>query len=219
MTDKNTTLKTLEKIKSFAIALVGAGIFSMGSTYFSEQSAYRIPRVLLPVYELLGNVGLALGMLILGAGLMYFAYRKYIKNEGKTLHFLIFLVVAILGFYAIVFLTMTKKTSIEDVKTSLEKGQEAQQNKINNTERPTLESALANKYLDNLEALERKFEESINTTNEAMFYECENEHSAMISKDFGDVVKEISRMPEYKDFAYYNAKVEEKIQKLRVHKW
>jgi len=74
MTEKNSTLMTIEKIKSFAIALVGAGIFSMGSTYFSEQAEYRIPRILLPIYEFFGNIGLAIGMMILGTGLMYFAF-------------------------------------------------------------------------------------------------------------------------------------------------
>lgn len=219
MTDKNTTLKTLEKIKSFAIGLVGAGIFSMGSTYFAEQSAYRVPRILLPIYNIFGNIGLAIGMLVLGAVLMYFAYKKYIKYDGKSLHFLIYLVIAVLGFYAIIFSTSTKKTTIEDVKTSIENGQKAEQSKINNAERPTLESALANKYLDNLEALEKKYEESVSTNNEAMFSECENQHSAMITKDFGDVVKEIGKTAQYKDFAYYNAKVEEKIQTFRLHKW
>ncbi|UIR54931.1 DUF5353 domain-containing protein [Sphingobacterium sp. SRCM116780] len=219
MIEKNSTLVTIEKIKSFAIALVGAGIFSMGSTYFSEQASYRVPRILLPVYEIFGNIGLAVGMLILGAGLMYFAYKKFTKNEGKSMYLLVFLVIAVLGFYGIIFSTSSKSTSIEDIKASIEEGQKKTQDEIMNTEKPSLDNDLANKYLDKLEALEKKFEKAINETDKTKFDACEKEYDTVTAIEFGNVVKEISTMPEYKDFAMYNAKILDKIQVFRSHKW
>lgn len=125
MTEENATLATIEKIKSFAMTVVGAGIFSMGTTYFSEQSEYRVPRILLPVYEIFGNIGLAVGMIILGAGLMYFAYRKYVQNNGKPVYTLLFSLLAIIGFYGLILSTNQKKTvTIDDLKATLEKNKE-----------------------------------------------------------------------------------------------
>ena len=219
MTEKNSTLMTIEKIKSFAIALVGAGIFSMGSTYFSEQAEYRIPRILLPIYEIFGNVGLAIGMMILGTGLIYFAYRKFTQNNGKSIIILAFSIIAVLGLYGIIFSTSSKRTSIEDIKSSIEKNQQKTKEEIANTERPTLNNDLANKYIEKLEALERKFEQSISEKNRVQFDECEKEYETIISVEFGNVVKEISTKPEYRDFAMYNAKVLEKIQAFRTDNW
>ncbi len=124
MQEKDSVLLTLEKIKSFAMTVVGAGIFSMGSTYFSEQTEYRIPRILLPIYSLFGNIGLAVGMVILGLILMYFAYVKYKKNKGKPIYLLAFSIIAVLGFYGIIYSEINKKTTIEDLKTSIEKSQQ-----------------------------------------------------------------------------------------------
>lgn len=219
MTEQNSTLIILEKIKAFAMASVGAGFISMGSTYFSEQTEYRIPRILIPIYELFGNVGLAIGMLILGAILMFFAYKKYTKNNGKSIYIIAFSALAIIGFYAIIFSTNTKQTSTDDIKSSIEKNQQKTNEEISNSERPSLENNLANKYLEKLEALDLKFNKSIEEKNKVLFAECEKEYNTLISVDLGNVVKEIATKPEYKDFAMYNAKVLQKIQTSRNHKW
>ena len=220
MKEENKTIATLEKIKSFAMTLIGAGIFSMGTTYFSEQSEYRVPRILLPVYELFGNIGLAVGMIILGAGLMYFAYRKYVQNNGKPVYMLVFSLLAIIGFYGLILSTNQKKTvTIDDLKATLEKNQQKTDQEIMNTERPNLDSDLANKYIVKLERLEQKFKKSVDEKDRDLFDECEGEYDTMITVDFGNVVEEISKTPEYKDFAMYNAKVSKRIQVFREHKW
>ena len=149
-----------------------------------------------------------------------FAYKKYTKSNGKTIFILAFSVIAVLGFYGIIFSTSSiKQTSIEDIKSSIEKNQQKTKEEIANTERPTLNNDLANKYIEKLEALERKFEKSISEKNKVQFDECEKEYETIISVEFGNVVKEISTKPEYRDFAMYNAKVLEKIQVFRTHKW
>lgn len=218
MTEKSTTLSTAEKIKSFAMGLIGSGIFSMGSTYFSPQAAYRIPRILLPVYELFGHTGLAIGMIILGAILMFFAYRKFTAHGGRSMYLLIFLVIAVLGFYGIIFATGSKSATTGAVKTSLENNEKRKQEKIASAGRPDMNSKLANTYLDNLEALEKKFEQAVNEKNKPAFDECEKEYITLVD-EFGNIAKEIGTKPEYGAFAMYNARILEKIQLSRTHKW
>ncbi|TCD10508.1 hypothetical protein EZ449_09175 [Pedobacter frigidisoli] len=219
MTETNPKLKTLEKIKSFAIALVGAGIFSIGSTYSSAQSSYRIPRILMPVYEIFGNIGLAIAMLILGTGLMYFAYNKFTKNSGRAIYILSFLLIALLSFYAIVFLTNRKPTTVEEVNASIEKHQKKTADEVAQAKRPNLDSELANNYLSKLETLEAKFAKAVDEQDKSMFIACEKEYEKLISTDFGNASKEMGSKPAYKDFIMYNAKVLEKIQVFRLHKW
>lgn len=219
MTEKNSNLSTIEKIKSFAIAVVGSGIFSMGTTYFSEQSEYRVPRILLPVYEIFGNIGLAVGMMILGAALIYYAYRTFTKNGGKSIFILGFTVLAIIAFYSIIKMTNSTSNSPQEVKAGLEENQRKTQEQIANTDRPTIDNAAANQYLNNLEALEKKYEKSVTEKNKNRFDECEKQYETLISADFSKAAQEIATTPAYRDFAMYNAKVLERIQVFRTHKW
>lgn len=216
MSDNNKVISTAEKVKSFAIGFIGAGIFSMGTTYFSEQAEYRIPRILYPVYQIFGNIGLAIGMIILGSLLMFYAYRKFISNGGKAIYLLAVLVIAIIGFYAIIFFTGKKSTSIEDVRASLEANQKKTETEIANSDRPDLESELANNYLNQLESLKVKYEKAANEKDKTRIDECEKEYLNLISVEFGKVAKEIGTTSEYRDFAMYNAKVLNEIQVSRT---
>ncbi|MBP6577669.1 MAG: hypothetical protein KA232_10720 [Chryseobacterium sp.] len=218
MADKNSTLETLEKIKSFAIAGVGAGIFSMGSTYFSEQAEYRIPRILIPVYEIFGNYGLAIGMLILGLILMYFAYKKYTGNQGKPLYLIAFLILAVIGFYAIILSTSTKKTSIEDIKSTIEKSEQTTNTVSIATTRPTIDNANEKNYLEKLEAIEIKYQEAISKKDKALFDSYAKEYLE-ITRLRGKVLPEIVNNPGYDNFVSYSLEVVERIKKLREQQW
>ena len=218
MADKNSTLETLEKIKSFAIAGVGAGIFSMGSTYFSEQAEYRIPRILIPVYEIFGNYGLAIGMLILGLILMYFAYKKYTGNQGKPLYLIAFLILAVIGFYAIILSTSTKKTSIEDIKSTIEKSEQTTNTVSIATTRPTIDNANAKNYLEKLEAIEIKYQEAISKKDKALFDSYAKEYLE-ITRLRGKVLPEIVNNPGSDNFVSYSLEVVERIKKLREQQW
>ena len=218
MADKNSTLETLEKIKSFAIAGVGAGIFSMGSTYFSEQAEYRIPRILIPVYEIFGNYGLAIGMLILGLILMYFAYKKYTGNQGKPLNMIAFLILAVIGFYAIILSTSTKKTSIEDIKSTIEKSEQTTNTVSIATTRPTIDNANEKNYLEKLEAIEIKYQEAISKKDKALFDSYAKEYLE-ITRLRGKVLPEIVNNPGYDNFVSYSLEVVERIKKLREQQW
>jgi hypothetical protein len=82
-TTANKTLTILEQCKSIAIALVGAGMAGKGITYFSPRLSYDVPRILLPVFKILGNTGLAVSMLLLGLVLLTWSYFRWKKNNGK----------------------------------------------------------------------------------------------------------------------------------------
>lgn len=101
--ESNSTLSFIEKAKSFAIGAIGCGIFSLGTTYFSEQSIYRVPRILIPIFEIFGNIGLAIGMMILGAVLVYYAYSIFRKNKGNKLFFFVPILLFAIIFYFIIF--------------------------------------------------------------------------------------------------------------------
>lgn len=114
MSNKEATLISTEKIKSFAIAIIGAGIFSTGTTYFAEQSSYRVPRILFPIFEYFGNIGLAVGMIIMGVLLLYYSYRKFTKHKGKPFIIIAGQIMMIISFYLIISYDQSKtEPSIE----------------------------------------------------------------------------------------------------------
>lgn len=215
MTEQNQTLVTLEKIKAFAIGFIGAGIFSMGSTYFSEQASYNIPRILYPVYEIFGNIGLAVGMLVLGGSLMYYAYKKFERNGGKATLFLICLPIALVIFYGLIYIT-NRKPSAEELNLKAEQTQKDALLEMENTERPKLENAAGSTYLDRLEELYEKYKKAQTENSKPLFEECEKEYQDLVGVELGKVAPDIASTNQYKDFAMYNAKVLGKIQEVRI---
>ncbi|QQT25999.1 hypothetical protein [Sphingobacterium spiritivorum] len=111
-TQENTGLTVLEKIKSIAIALVGTGMTVKGFTYFTPQLSYDIPRILIPVYKILGPVGLAVAMTILGLLLLIWSYSLWKKNSGKGISWIILISVLILSIVAIIITVSNKNSSM-----------------------------------------------------------------------------------------------------------
>lgn len=215
MTTENRTLITLEKIKAFAMGFIGAGIFSMGSTYFSAQDSYNIPRILYPVYEIFGNIGLAIGMLILGIILMYYGYKKFINSNGKPSLFIVFQVIGVFIFYGLIYASNIKP-STEELNKNFQETQKNAQLEIENTERPKLKSAAINTYFENLEELHKKYQKSQDEHNKTLFDECEKEYPNLINTEYNKVYAEIGNSEGYKEFIMYNAKILGKINALRV---
>jgi len=115
------TLNNLEKIKAVVMGFIGAGIFSQGTLYFSPQRSYNIPRILYPVFEIFGNKGLAVAMIILGLVLLYFGFAKWKKSNGNAITYRIIGIASIAVFFSVLFFSGNKKISTEDVmKTSEE---------------------------------------------------------------------------------------------------
>ena len=65
--------------------------------------------------------------------------------------------------------------------------------KVNKKERPIFDNDIANKYLDKLEALDKKFEKAINENNKIDFDECEKEYLSIPSEDVQKVLDQISK--------------------------
>ncbi len=82
---KEKFILLLEKVRSLALVLIGIGFIGKGVTYFSAQISYDVPIILVPVYELLGSVGLAIGICLLGLGFIGFGYRRYKSYQKKRL--------------------------------------------------------------------------------------------------------------------------------------
>lgn len=57
--DQQKVVTVAHRVRALAIAFVGCGFLSYGTSYFNERLVYEVPRILVPVYDLLGKVGLA----------------------------------------------------------------------------------------------------------------------------------------------------------------
>lgn len=101
-TQTNTSLTVIEKIKSIAVALVGTGMTVKGFTYFTPQLSYDIPRILIPVYKLLGPVGLAVSMSILGLVLLLWSYSLWKKNSDKAISWIVIVSILILSIVTLI---------------------------------------------------------------------------------------------------------------------
>jgi len=86
--DKQKTTETVRKIEAFVIGSIGVCIFSLGTTYFQEPESYYVPGILTPFFKLLGNVGLAIGILIPGGVLICYGFTKWNNyvSEKKFLY-------------------------------------------------------------------------------------------------------------------------------------
>ncbi|MDR3218692.1 MAG: hypothetical protein LBU22_06885 [Dysgonamonadaceae bacterium] len=73
-----------KRVEALAAGFIGVCFFSIGTSYFQERFIYRIPRILSPVFDLFGNVGAALGMLIIGIGFLVWAFLRGNQENRPT---------------------------------------------------------------------------------------------------------------------------------------
>lgn len=210
MATKEKTIGILNTIQSLAMVLVGSGIFSMGTTYFNEQSEYRIPRILIPVYELLGTIGLAIGMILLGVLIIYWGYRKFISYNRRAIYILTFALICIVGFYAILY-TTTQKPTYEDAKSSIEQMHKKTEDAIKNSERPDIDLPVVNNYLNQLDSLKEKAQIAASENNREKLEAYREEYYALNATSLKEVSKALMKHPKQKDFYLYNAKIGEEI--------
>ena len=120
--EKEQIVIIAEKIKAFAIGLIGICFTSMGATYFEEQAIYRVPRILLPIFDMLGNVGLAIVMIILGLGMIVYGFLKWKKFSQRPMLYLIIATIALV-------LSLYLSFAVGTFKDSSERTTEKQNNK------------------------------------------------------------------------------------------
>ncbi|TDX86318.1 hypothetical protein [Epilithonimonas xixisoli] len=211
MTQENKTLSIAEKVKALAMGLIGSFFFTWGLTYFQEQSEYRVPRILIPVFELFGNIGLAIGLLILGLGLMFFAYKKFTEYGGKPIIMLILLPVLVISSFMISKSTQNtdKRTTEEKIESIREKAN-VQNDKM---ERPKMDNQKANDFLDKREKLLAEMTKAKNSQDEATFKKLESQFWGL-NKDFAKITMEISKDKNYIAFISYSDKITNDVKNL-----
>ena len=163
--DKEKVVSVFRKIEAITIGAIGVFFIGYGITYFQEQSSYNVPRILYPVFATLGNVGLAIGMLILGGGLIYWGFTKWKSlADNKKLYWIIvavgILVAIVLAKIAVDIVASNKSSDVTEETDKRELG-------FKNSE--------AEEHVANFETLYKRFEQSLQDNDEATQRDCEEE--------------------------------------------
>jgi len=92
------TISVAKKIEAFSEGCFGVFFFSLGTSYFQEQSLYYGSVILRLIANAVGNVGLAVVFLILGASAIVYGFIRWnslVKNKGFVLLYVIPIVVGL----------------------------------------------------------------------------------------------------------------------------
>ena len=194
-----------EKVKAFAMGLIGICFVSMGATYFEEQAIYRVPRILLPIFNIFGNIGLAIGLILLGLGLMVYGFIKWKKFSQKAMLYpIIAIPVLALSIYLSFAVDAFKDKGNGDGLTSEER-REAQIEDIRNMKKPKFKSEKVEKYFLEFDDIFEKFKENVQTDNEQGITDSENAYMEWTSRSI-EIIKEV-KDKERTDFASYAAQL------------
>ena len=90
------TVNIAQKVESLAFGFVGVFFFSMGTSYFQERLLYRMPTILIPIFNIFGNVGLAIALMLVGGGIIYYGYTKWRSATTKRSIYLILSTIGII---------------------------------------------------------------------------------------------------------------------------
>jgi len=203
--DSNRTVSIAEKIKAIAISFIGAGILSQGTIYFKAQTNYNIPRVLYPVFELLGNKGLAVAMLILGLLLILWAYTKW-KNEGSKPGVFALITVLSFGiFFSILFFT-GKKATTEDLMRSSEERRAEGIEKMKAMEEPDFNNAEIKQHFANFNSLLKQREEATKNEDEVVQKKVDDDFNVWNEKS-AVLIQKLETPVQKQQFALYLGKL------------
>lgn len=164
--ENNKTANIAERIKAIAITFIGAGIFSQGTFYFKEQSSYNVPRILYPIFELLGNVGLAVSMLILGSGLVFWGYARWKKAPARASVFGLITLASFAVFFSILFFTGNKRASPEELVKTADENSAKLIKKINAAEQPDFGKPEIDTHFAAFEILLKEYSTAFKNKNE-----------------------------------------------------
>lgn len=179
MENQNTTMSLIQKIRYFALGFIGVGILSQGTLYFKPQTSYHVPRILIPIFESFGNVGLAIGMVLVGSLLFYYGFHQWRNAGGGGKTFLTFGTVAVVVFYGLFWLTdYTKRVNVTTSEEDRQKGITQMQS----MERPDFGKPAIEKHFSEFDLLYKKLEASKAAKNGEAITECEAAYVAWTNR-------------------------------------
>ena len=210
-TDKKVTIG--HYLESFGYGLVGVGLFSYGTSYFQERLIYNVPRILIPIFEIFGNVGLAIGMLILGGGLIYCGFTRWKKASDKKILYWIVAVIGLAVGVVAANINVNPKKSVE-IMEEINQNREYQMEELRNIDKLSFRNATAEEHIDNYNTLYKCFEQSLKDNNEVAIYDCEEKFSEWISKT-ADIMQELNNDQKV-ELARYQGKLSVQWNDLRM---
>lgn len=211
--ENNNRINIAERIKAVAISFIGAGIFSQGTFYFKEQTSYNVPRILYPVFKLLGNVGLAVTMLILGLALVYWAYTKWKNTAAKPGVFGLIAVASFAIFFSILFFA-GKKATPEELAKSSEESRAKGIEKINSAEQPDFGKPEIDAHFDAFEKILKEYQAIYKSKNEQEIAAMESAYMSWSEKSAG-LIQTLKTPKQKQEFALYLAKLSMKWQEVK----
>jgi flagellar motility protein MotE (MotC chaperone) len=190
-----------EQAKSFAIALVGIVFFSWGTSYlFAEHLLYNVPRILIPVFNLFGAVGLAIGLLILGGGLMAYAFAKWKKTEGKLW---VYCLPVIMGLVVGIVVANVNFKSSDDFMKEQDKQRETQIDEIRNQEKAKFQNQDLEKHCADFNVLYERYKQASEKKDAAVIRKCEEEFEIWCAK-IADFMPLLNNDEKYELSKYYS---------------
>ena len=167
--EKTKAVIIAETMKSFALALIGVCFISMGSTYFVEQVSYNVPRILIPVFNLFGHIGLAIGLILLGLGFIIYGFVKWRKIAKSVILYPVIVVPAlIIGICLAVFTGAFKdrnERKMDAERQSYDERQSEMLDKVQSANRPDFKNEKIDAYLAEFDEILKKMEECAEAKN------------------------------------------------------
>jgi hypothetical protein len=203
--DKERVAVVAHKVRAVAIGFIGVIFFGMGTSYFSERLIYRMPRILGPVFDLLGNVGLAVAMLLLGGGLIWWGFSRWRAVEGKPSLYWILAAVGIVVSVVLFNVDLKPRKSSSEMMEEMEREHTEQIEEIRNTERPRIDNAEADAYFDKFEELGGRFKENVAKGDQEAIAANEREFEEL-KATAADILQNLDDDAKY-DFSLYDAKL------------
>ena len=202
--EKEQLVKGAEKVKAFAMGLIGVCFASMGASYFEEQAVYRVPRILLPVYDTLGNVGLAVAMIILGLALIGYGYFKWKKYSQKGIIYLVLAAPALaIGIYLATSFGAFKD---KDERMSPDERRNAQIEDIRNMDKPDFKNEKIEKFLAEFDGLLQNYKAKIQAKDEEGINAAIEAHGEWLSRS-AEIMSELKTGDEKYELSAYMAQL------------
>jgi hypothetical protein len=203
--DKEKVAVVAHKVRAAAIGFIGVIFFGMGTSYFSERLIYRMPRILGPVFDLLGNVGLAVAMLILGGGLIWWGFSRWRAVEGKPSLYWVLAAVGLIASVVLFNVDLKPRKSSSEMMEEIEREHTEQIEEIRNTKRPRIDDVWVNEYFDKFEELNGQFKENVAKGDQEAIASNEREFEEL-KATAADIRQNLDDDAKY-DFSLYDAKL------------